>query len=316
MEELFVGIDLGGTNIKAGLVTESGAIVQRQRVPTEAESGPDAVARRLCEAARRCAEESGTDLGQVRGIGVGSPGTHDPENGVVLFSPNLPGWRDVPLRRLVQDEIGLPVVLDNDANVAALAEQWIGAGRGCSSLVLLTLGTGIGSGIVLDGRIWHGADGVAGEVGHMSIDPHGLPCGCGNRGCLEVYASATGMVRRMREAIDTGEPSVLAERRDALTARLIHEAAVGGDAAARHAVEETGRYLGVGVSNLLHLLNPQVVAFSGGVAAAGEMLMAPVRKEVAWRTLEASRRNVRICFSEVPEDAGILGAARAFMIAR
>jgi glucokinase len=315
MPDLTIGVDLGGTNIKVGLVTAEGKIVRSHRVTTEAQRGPQAVAERICEACRDLLAAAGEQLPAVRGVGVGSPGTIDIENGVVLFSPNLDGWNDIPLRQMVEQGLEKDCVVDNDANVAALAEQWVGVGRGTGSLVLLTLGTGIGGGIVLDERIWHGGNGVAGEVGHMSINPDGPRCGCGNRGCLEAYASATAMVRRMREAIEAGTPTSLADRKDELTAALIHGAAVAGDAAARENIEQTGRYLGVGVSNLMHILNPEVVAFSGGVTAAGEMLLEPVRREVEWRTLEASRRDVRISLSALPEDAGLIGAARCFMIA-
>ena len=309
-----VGVDLGGTNIKVGVVGPAGQVLQRHRAATEADRGPAAVAANICAAVRRCVAGAGLQLEAVDGLGVGSPGTIDMEAGVVLFSPNLPGWRQIPLKEMVEGDLGLPCILDNDANVAALAEQWIGAGRGCSSLVLLTLGTGIGGGIVLDGRIWHGANGVAGEVGHMSINPDGVRCACGNRGCFEAYASATAMVRRMQEAIASGVETTLAAHREDLTAEMIHKAAVAGDAAARENLEQTGRYIGLGVSNLMHLLNPAVIAFSGGVTAAGDMLMKPLLDEVERRTLEASRRSVKVCFAELPNDAGVIGAARCFML--
>jgi glucokinase len=259
-------------------------------------------------------DRAGTALHDVAGVGVGSPGTIDLEAGVVTFSPNLPGWHDVPLRRMIEDELGLSCALENDANAAALGEAWQGAGREADSLVLLTLGTGIGGGIVADGHVWHGSRGVAGEIGHMCINPDGPECGCGNRGCLEAYASATAMVRRLREAIEAGARTALFERNDELTARSIHEAALAGDETARRNIAQTGRYLGVGVSNILHCLNPQVVAFSGGVTAAGAMLMDPLREEVDWRTMEHNRRGVRICFAELPDEAGIIGAARSFML--
>ena len=316
MGAIFIGVDLGGTNIKVGLVSEEGEVVRRHSAATRAEGGPEVVARRICQATRECMQAASLDVGSLGGLGVGSPGTIDLESGVVLFSPNLPGWRDVPLVRMIEDDLGLSCALDNDANVAALGELWLGAGRGCSSLVLLTLGTGIGGGIVLDGRIWHGGNGVAGEIGHVSINPDGPLCGCGNRGCFETYASATAMVRRMREAIHSGVQSSLADAGDQLTAEMIHRAAVAGDRAARENIEQTGRYLGLGVSNIMHLLNPQVIAFSGGVTAAGEMLMAPLRDEVDSRTLEASRRGVKVCFAELPRDAGIIGAARCAMLSR
>jgi len=314
MADIIAGVDLGGTNIKAGLVTDTGEVIQRHQRQTLAGHGPEAVAARICQVVHECIQKAGMEPFRVRGIGIGSPGTIDLKNGVVLFSPNLPGWRDIPLRRMVEEGLRMPCLLDNDANVAALAEQWVGAGRGASSLVLFTLGTGIGGGIVLDGRIWHGANGVAGEVGHMSINPDGPRCNCGNYGCFEVYASATGMVRRMRESIAGGATTSLAARLSEFTAEDIHKAALAGDLPARENIEQTGRYLGLGASNIMHIVNPQVVAFSGGVTAAGDMLMTPLLDEVQRRTLEASRMNVRICFAELPNDAGIIGAARCFML--
>jgi glucokinase len=309
-----VGVDLGGTNIKVGVVTEEGEVLHRHRLKTMAQQGPEAVAGRICRAVRELLAGAGMEDSQLAGLGVGSPGTINLERGVVEFSPNLPGWDDIPLRRMIEEELNMDCALDNDANVAALAEQWVGAGRGAPSLVLLTLGTGIGGGIVLDGRIWHGANGVAGEIGHMCIDPEGPRCGCGSRGCLEAHASATATVRRMREAIQRGEETSLADRADELTARQIHRAAVEGDQAARQTIHDTGRYLGVGVSNIMHILNPRVVTFSGGMTAAGEMLMEPLRREVRERTMDASRRDVRVCFAELPEEAGIIGAARCLML--
>ncbi len=314
MAEIIAGVDLGGTNIKAGLVTDAGEVLERHHIQTLAKRGAEAVAARICQVVKECMDKAGVEASHVRGVGVGSPGTIDLQNGVVLFSPNLPGWRDIPLRRMIEEGLRMPCFLDNDANVAALAEQWVGAGRGASSLVLFTLGTGIGGGIIMDGRIWHGANGVAGEVGHMSINPDGPRCNCGNYGCFEIYASATGMVKRMRESIAQGVGSSLGTRGDDFTAEDIYKAALAGDAAALDNIERTGRYLGLGASNIMHLVNPQVVVFSGGVTAAGDMLMAPLRDEARKRTLEASARNVKICFAELPNDAGIIGAARCFML--
>ncbi len=315
MADLVIGVDLGGTNIKAGIIDADGRVIERHRIETQAHEGPQAVARRIGRAALECVEKAGADPADVKGIGIGSPGTLDIANGIVLFSPNLPGFRDVPLLKLIEEDVSLPCSLENDANAAALAEQWVGAGRGASSLGLLTLGTGIGGGIVLDGQVWHGGNGVAGEVGHMSINPDGVRCACGNTGCFEAYASATAMVRRMREAIEAGADSILAADPDSITARSIHQAALAGDVPALRNIEETGRYIGGGVSNLMHLLNPEVFAFSGGVTAAGNMLMDPLLDEVEKRTLEASRKGVRVCFAELPEDAGIIGAARSAMLA-
>ena len=313
MGKVVIGADLGGTNIKAGAVSYEGEILAQHRITTEAERGPQAVADRICQAARRCIELIAGRGAEVVGVGVGSPGTIDHDRGVVGISPNLPGFEGFALCSAVEEGMGLACVLENDANAAALGEQWIGAGRGADSLVMLTLGTGIGGGIVLGGRVWHGTGGFAAEIGHMSINPDGPTCGCGNRGCIEAYASAPAMGRRMRETIAEGRQTVLADRTGGFTARDIHAAALSGDEAARENIETTGRYLGVAISNVIHILNPAVVVLSGGVTGAGEMLMAPLRDEVEKRTLRDSLQGVRICFAELGEDAGFIGAARCFM---
>jgi glucokinase len=311
MKKAVIGIDLGGTNIKAGAVDMEGRVLTRHRRPTGADAGPKAVAEHICKAARNCIDA--LEDCRIAGVGVGSPGTIDLHEGVVLFSPNMPGWEDIPLRAWIEEDLDMPCVLENDANSAALGEQWVGAGRGADSLVMFTLGTGIGGGVVLDGRVWHGTGGFAGEIGHMCIDPEGPECGCGSRGCIEAHASATGMVRRMQQEIDAGRDTLLAEQSGGFTAKDIYEAALKGDEAAQENFADTGRFLGVAISNMLHILNPAVVVLSGGVTAAGDMLLKPIRAEVRDRTMDACQRDVRISIAELGEDAGFIGAARSFM---
>jgi len=313
MHDIVIGVDLGGTNIKAGAVSYDGRVLFRCRTTTEGHMGPAAVVDRIAQAIRDCL--AGVEGGRERtaGVCVGSPGPLDLKNGVVLTAPNLPGWVNVPLRAMVEERVGLPCVVENDANAAALGEQWVGAGSGADSLVLLTLGTGIGGGIVLNGKIWHGFTGVAAEIGHMSINPDGPACNCGGRGCIEAYASATAMVRRMREAIAAGRHSSLASKGEKLTARDIYEACVAGDQAALENMHTTGFYLGVAIANILNVLNPEVVVLSGGVTAAGDLLLRPIQQTVREHALEAAREGVRICFSALGDDAGVIGAARSFM---
>lgn len=312
MQDIIIGVDLGGTFIKAGAIGPEGDVLYRCRRETEGDEGPERVCANIAEAVRECSENL-SEHQQAVGVGVGSPGPLDLDRGVVIFAPNLPGWDNVPLRDMVENLTDLPCVVENDANAAALGEQWIGAGHGCSSLVLFTLGTGIGGGIVVDGRVWHGFNDCAGEIGHMSIDPEGPRCGCGNWGCIEAHASATAMVRRMRDTIESGTTTILADKADELTAKDIHEAAVNGDDAATENIHMTGFYLGVAVSNIMHILNPEVVVLSGGVTAAGNMLLRPVRQTARERTMEACRRDVKIRFADLGEDAGVVGAARSFV---
>ncbi len=260
MQDIVIGVDLGGTNIKAGAVSTDGKVLYRCRRSTDAFAGPDAVADRIADAARECVGSVSEAVGRASGVGIGSPGLIDSRAGVVALATNFAGFTDLPLSQMVEERTGLSCSLENDANVAALGEQWVGAGGGTSSLIMLTLGTGIGGGVVLDGKVWSGFGGVAGEIGHMCIDPDGPLCSCGKRGCIEAFASATGIVRRMREAIAEGCASAMAELGGALTSRDICEAACAGDEAARENMTMTGRYLGVAISNLMHILNPEVMS--------------------------------------------------------
>jgi len=247
----------------------------------------------------------------VRAIGIGSPGPIDPFEGVVLEPENLPAWRNVPLVRIVEEEFGVPAFLDNDANVAALGEQWQGAGKGVGFFMCVTLGTGIGGGAVLDGKLLQGFNGNAAEIGHITIDYDGPPCPCGNRGCLELYASATGIVRRTKERMERERPETsLWEKFENLTAKDISQAAHEGDEFARRMYEETGFLLGVGLVSAINLYNVEVIALGGGMAQAGEILFEPVRRTVRERALPGVRDKVP---SQLGDDAGLLGAARMAM---
>jgi len=225
---------------------------------------------------------------------------------VILFSPNLPCLNDIPIRDLVSEQLGVPVVLENDANAAAWGEKWAGAGKGAHSLVMFTLGTGIGGGIIIDDEIIHGSNNVAAELGHQTIIWDGEKCACGNIGCVERYASCPGMVRRMEAAIARGEPSKLSGDFEAAD---ITKAAQAGDETARRIVEETGRMLGTVATNMMHILNPQMVIFAGGMIAAGDLLLNPIRDEVEKRALEASKEGCQVVFARLGGDAGLIGAA-------
>lgn len=310
-ERIAIGIDLGGTFIKAGAVNGTGEILSRDRVETEAQAGRDHVIDRMVLVAESVREKARLTWQQVEAIGIGSPGPLDPKKGVITFAPNLPGWVNVPLKEIFEKRLPVRAGVFNDANAAAYGEAWVGAGKGTDSMILLTLGTGIGSGVVLNGRVWDGADGMAAEIGHMTICYNGRKCACGNLGCIEAYASANSMVRRMREAVAAGQNSTLAPKaRDGtLTAREIHEAAVQGDALARSIIEETGTLLGVACANLVNIFNPQAILFSGGMADAGEMLFEPIRKQVKRRAFEPGSSTVRIMRAALPDVAGIVGSA-------
>lgn len=315
-----LGVDLGGTNIVVGAMPADGsAMFAAHAEPTHAEDGADRVIARIVrlveDAIVTTMRETGIARTDFAGIGIGAPGPLDRESGVVLITPNL-GWTNVPLRDRVTEAIGLPGALDNDANCATLGEWWIGAARGARHALGLTIGTGIGGGIVLDGALYHGASGIAGELGHTSIDSNGRRCKCGNYGCLEAYASGPAIATRAREALDGQEASVLREMvRDDLeqiTAQTVYEAAERGDVIARDVVRDTARFLGTGIANLVNIFNPEVVVIAGGVTQAGDALFEPLRAEVRRRAFRPAVSVCRIVPGELPGTAGVVGAIAMF----
>jgi glucokinase len=315
-----IGVDIGGTNLCVGLVPwEGGEPLALRRLPTHAAGGGEAVVGRVVEMIRSSMAEvlgsTGAPPEAVAGVGIGSPGPLDRSTGVVITTPNL-GWRNFPLRDLVTDRIQLPATLDNDANCATYGEWWLGAGQGVDTLVGMTLGTGIGGGIILNGEIFHGVSDAAGEIGHMTINFAGRRCKCGNYGCLEAYASGPNIAARAVEGIEAGAASLLVEmvegELDALTAAHVSEAALAGDVYAHEVILETAKLLGVGVANIINALNPGAVVIAGGVTRAGDLLFEPIRAEVRRRAFRPAAEACRILAARLPETAGVIGAAGVF----
>ena len=310
-----LGVDIGGTNLVVGAVAEDGSeIVGLVSEPTLVERGADAVLGRIAKLARTTIATAGGK--EIAGVGIGAPGPLDTAHGVVLLSPNL-GWTNFPLRDRLTDTLGLPATLDNDANCAIFGEWWRGAARGADYVVGLTIGTGIGGGIVLGGRIYHGASDIAGEIGHMTIDSTGRRCKCGNYGCLEAYASGPAIAARAIEGIeagaDTSLPRYVAGDLSRVTAQVIYEAAHDGDEFAREVVRDTAKVLGAGVANIINIFNPQVVVICGGVTLAGDQLFVPLRSEVQRRAFKPASAACRIVPGELTGTAGVYGAAAVFM---
>ncbi len=315
-----VGVDLGGTNIVVGAAPLDGREMCAVRTePTCAEEGADAVTARIVRMVEETIAETMTEHGisrsQFAGVGIGAPGPLDRETGIVLITPNL-GWTNFPLRDRVSAAVGLPAALDNDANCATLGEWWIGAARGSQHVIGLTIGTGIGGGLVLDGRLYHGATGIAAELGHISIEANGRKCNCGNYGCLEAYASGPAIATRAREALGGGESSLLPGMVQGdltrITAQTVYEAAENGDGLARDVVRDTAQFLGVGIANLLNIFNPEVVVIAGGVTRAGDALFEPLRAEVRRRAFKPAVAVCRIVPGELPGTAGVAGAIATF----
>ena len=308
-----VGVDIGGTNITAGLVDREGKIIARSHRPALATEGPAATLGMVKEAIREVLGQAGVALDQVTGIGMGVPGLHRSAEGICLFSPNLAGWRNVDVVGPIRDELGLATYMLNDVKTATLGEHRFGAGRGYDHMVMITLGTGIGGGVISDGQLRLGSSEGFSEVGHMVIEVDGPLCTCGNRGCWEALAARDAIIRRMIFALATGRPSRLAEAieydQSQITPALVAEYAAQGDPLAAQVWEESMMYVGVGVVNLVTLYNPQVLVIGGGIAQAGDLVFAPVLRTVKARAHMVPASSVKIVPSALGEDAAVVGGA-------
>lgn len=307
-----VAIDLGGTNMKGAVVNEEGHILLKDEVPTLAEKGAADVLHRMQRFIRDLASQTGFAIAQLAGVGIGIPGFIDDATGVAVEVINM-GWKNVSVRPVLSKVLGLPVYMDNDANVAALGEAWTGGGRGRKIALCVTLGTGVGGGIVIDGRILRGMNTMAGEIGHIVLEPGGAPCNCGLHGCLETISSATGVVRLAREALAAGVASGM--RAEGLTAEDVWDAAGVGDEAANravaHAIEALGRGLAIGAN----ILNPEVIVVGGGMSKAGDALFVPLRAAFSRYVLKRVGEAVTIEPATLGNDAGVVGAARLALFA-
>ncbi|MFH1227974.1 MAG: ROK family protein [Planctomycetota bacterium] len=296
MKKVALGIDIGGTNISAGLVDEQGRILLKKSIPAQAHQGGPALLRRVVKLARSLINNQ-----PILGIGAGMPGQIDPVKGMPLApTPNIPGWERLPIKKALSG-LGLPVYIDNDANLAALGEQCFGSGKGIGNLLFLTLGTGIGGGIIIDGRIYHGSFFYAGEVGHITVQKDGVRCGCGNYGCLETVASGTGVVRRWRVASGREDSDI--------TAKKIFDLARRGHKLELEVVKETGWYLGVAIAGFINVLDPEMIIIGGKMSEAGEILMRQIRKNVKGRTMPSKAKCPRIVRAKLGGDAGLIGGA-------
>ena len=323
-----VGVDLGGTNLRIAAIDEGGTLLEKITLGTQIVLGRERVIHDICEGVRHLAakyESSAT----LEGIGIGVPGIIDIEAGMVRGSPNLPGWAGSPVRSEIEARLGTRVILENDANVAAIGENWLGAAREVRDLAILTLGTGVGGGIIVEGKVWHGMTGMAAEFGHMTVEPEGAPCGCGNRGCLEQYASATAVVRMVGEAIDRGDaPRLAAAARDnpEFSAQAVYELAIQGDEEAARIFRTTGRALGIVLASLVNALNLSMYLVAGGVASAWEAFAPSMFEELRCRSLvytattpaaqphPPASTGTRVTRALLGSDAGLYGAARLPMI--
>lgn len=313
--QLFIGLDLGGTNIKAALVdTSSGEIAGARQIPTSAREGHEAVIHQMAKLVEELLAETGKSKKDIGGIGVGLPGVLDIEKGRTLFLPNLPGqWRNVAVAEKLNKLSMLPVRLINDARAMTLGEWKFGAGQGVATCACYTLGTGIGGGLILNGQLHLGIGGAAGELGHVCIDLNGPKCGCGSNGCIEAYASGPAITTLAIKAVTQGFATRIAELADndlnRITPELICQAAIQGDAIAKDIYEQAGYYIGVGIASIVTAVNPTRVVIGGGVSAAGEILLDPIRRTVQRRVCLTDMKHVQVVLAELGNNAGLIGAA-------
>ncbi len=310
MEKLFVGVDIGGTNVASGLIDEEGNLLQRDKRPILAQVSQDTSLKQLVDGIRAVAEKEGISANELGGVGIGSPGPLDPFQGVALSPVNLPTWGTVPLKKIVEDAFGVPVTVDNDANVVAVGERWKGAGIDVDNFLCATLGTGIGGGAICEGRLLHGFNGNEVEIGHITVDFNGPRCGCGNYGCLELYASASAIARRTRQRMERERPKSLLSEAEQITSKTVFEAAQRGDKFALEMFEETGFFLGVGLVSAINLLNVEMVALTGGLANAGDLIFKPVRRTILERGFPGVKEKIRVIPTQLGEDAALFGAAK------
>lgn len=308
-EVVFVA-DLGGTHLRVATVDRSGKICYRQMQPTPKAEKPDEIVRALIDAVHEAECTNAEQGGVISAVSLAVPGTVNVAEGVVVKAPNVPCLDGFRLAAALESELEWPVILENDANAAAIGEMWQGAGRGHRTLICVTLGTGVGGGIILDGKLWRGADGSAAEIGHIGVDPFaGVACTCGSRGCLEVYASATAIVRMTREARPRYPNSILHNTED-LTSQKIYQAGREGDELAIEVFRRMGVYLGIGLASLINVLNPEIVVIGGGLSNGWDLFEKHMHQQVIERAFPIPARRVKIVRAECGDDAGLLGAAR------
>ncbi|HIC88590.1 MAG TPA: ROK family protein [Anaerolineae bacterium] len=303
-----VGIDLGATKTALGLVDSEGNIIARHRMPTNARDGPEVVADRIADYFQKLARE--VPMGQrLAAAGVCSPGPLDHETGVILDPPNLTGWRNVPLREMLQMRLDVPVVLEHDAKAAAVGEFYYGAGRGEQSLVYIVVGTGIGGGIILDGQIYRGMHNSAGEMGHITIDRQGEVCSCGSRGCVETYAGGPWLARRYQRALERADAAHRLRAEEPITGELVARLAGQGDPLARRIMTEAGSALGAAIASVAMILDVELFVLGGSVAKSGDLILEPARRAVPRYSFQSVASHVRIVVSELGDDGPILGCS-------
>ncbi|KUK35099.1 MAG: Glucokinase, ROK family, partial [Caldanaerobacter subterraneus] len=311
MGRILCGVDLGGTKISTGLVDEKGNIIRSTKIPTMAEKGPEEVIKRIEQSVYDVLKEAGLKLSDLKGVGIGSPGPLDAKRGVVISPPNLPGWDNVPIVDILSHKLGVKVKLENDANAAAIGEHLFGAGKGIDNFVYITVSTGIGGGVIIEGKLYSGENSNAAEIGHHTINFNGPRCNCGNYGCFEAFASGTAIARFAQEGIQNGKDTMIRDlaKDGVVKSEHVFEAAKLGDEFAKELVDNEAFYLGVGISNIMAFYNPKKIAIGGGVSTQWDMLYDKMMETIKKKALKPNAEVCEVVRAELGENVGVLGAA-------
>lgn len=307
-----IGIDVGGTNVKIALVDSDGKIGYSNTIPTRAEMGYEYTINNMKQAIRDLMTETKLSAKDIEGIGFGLPGQVDFKSGIVRLITNIPGWVEIPLAKMIEDEFHIPTRIDNDVRCAALGELNFGAGKGCENLICITVGTGIGSGLIINGKLVRGASNAAGEIGHIKLQMHDGPiCGCGDTGCLEAFASGPSIVAMAEEYIMGGKSTKYREMANGgtITPFIVAEAAKAGDPVARRIFTRMGEYIGIGMASVVNLLNPEKIIIGGGVADAGDILLNPLKETIKKRAMKIAGETVQVVPAQLGNTAGVIGAS-------
>ncbi len=308
MKEIVIVADLGGTNLRTAAIDESGAILflTKRETPPGDDSGE--IVRAVVESVNECRKNC-VDECAVKVVSVAVPGTVSVEQGLIFKAPNLPSLDNFKMTDALESELGVKAILENDANAAAIGENWLGASKGFTDSIMVTLGTGVGGGIIIDGKILRGRDGTAGEIGHICVEPFGVPCGCGSRGCVEQYASATAIVRLAKD-LEAQFPALNLNKMRHLTAFEVYRAGAAGDELALEVFRQLGFYLGVALSGLINVLNPEMIVIGGGASAGWKLFLPHLQKTVCEKSYREAARRAQISLASLGDNAGIIGAAR------
>ncbi len=308
MEKIVLATDLGGTNLRMAAISREGEILFRTKHETPKSDRAEEIVSLISQAAKLCREGVG-DSGEISAIGIAAPATINSAEGILMKAPNLPALDGFRLSAAIKNDLNLPVVLENDANAAAIGENWMGASKGFRNSICVTLGTGVGGGIIIDGTILRGVDGSAGEIGHICVEPLGAPCGCGSRGCVEQYSSASAVVRLARN-LENQYPNSLILQNSQVTALSIYDAGRKNDELALEVFRQVGFYLGIALADLINVLNPEVIVIGGGAAAGWDLFVPQMKDQIQSRAFRESVIRAKIVRAQLDDDAGILGAAK------